>query len=88
MRITSLAGLVFAAPRVDRCVCLPGQSCWPSDADWSSFNGSVGGKLTAIYPVGRPCHDPTFDTSVCSAITEQFTNGTWKSDQIGLLPTP
>jgi len=83
MWIAGLARLVFATPIIDKCVCLPGQSCWPSAADWSSLNGTVGGKLTVIYPVGRPCHDPTFDQSVCSSITKQFTNGTWKSDQIG-----
>ena len=85
MWIASLATFVLASPSVDKCVCLPGQSCWPSSADWSSFNDTVEGRLTAIHPVGQPCHDPTFDSSVCQAVTAQYTNSTWRADQIGAL---
>ena len=83
MWIASLLSLALASPPKDVCVCLPGQACWPSSSDWSSFNDTVGGRLTVIHPVGQPCHDPTFDNATCSAIIETFTNSTWKADQIG-----
>ena len=85
MWIASLAALVFASAPADKCVCLPGQACWPSSGDWSTFNDTVGGKLTVIVPLGQPCHDPTFDSSACQAISQQYTNSTWKADQICIL---
>jgi hypothetical protein len=83
MLLSRLVSLVFAAPTVDRCVCLPSQSCWPSSSAWNSLNNSVAGKLQAVYPVARPCHAPTYDASACLAVATNFTNGTWKSEQIG-----
>jgi len=83
MWIASLLSLALASPPKDVCVCLPGEACWPSSRDWSSFNDTVGGRLTVIHPVGQPCHDPTFDNATCSAIIATFTNSTWKADQIG-----
>src|SRR5271155_1203259 len=83
MWIASLVGLALASPPVEKCVCLPGQSCWPSSSDWSGFNDTVGGRLTVINPVGQACHDPTFNASVCQFVTEQYMNSTWRSDQIG-----
>jgi len=85
MWIASLATLAFASVPADKCVCLPDQACWPSTNDWSTFNDTVGGKLVVIHPVATPCHDPTFDGGVCQAITEQYTNSSWRSDQIGIL---
>ena len=88
MWFSSLAFLAAASPlsqRGDKCVCLPGQECWPSVQDWDGLNKTVGGRLTAIYPLGKSCHDPTFDNATCQAITAQFTNSSWKADQIGIL---
>jgi len=88
MWFSSLAFLAGASPlsqRGDKCVCLPGQECWPSVQDWDGLNKTVRGRLTAIYPLGKSCHDPTFDNATCQAITAQFTNSSWKADQIGIL---
>lgn len=88
MWISSLALLVAASPLSqggDKCVCLPGQGCWPCGEDWDGLNKTVGGRLSTIYPLGKPCHDPTFDKATCQAITAQFTNSSWKADQIGIF---
>ena len=87
MWIFSLASLALASPPADICVCLPGQSCWPSSNDWNTFNTSVGGKLEIIHPVAMSCHDPTFNNDVCKFVTEQYTNSSWRADQIGTLLT-
>ena len=85
MWIASLLSLALASPPKDVCVCLPGQACWPSSREWSCFNDTVGGRLTVIHPVGQPCHNPTFDNATCLAVIGNFTNSTWKADQIGLF---
>jgi hypothetical protein len=86
MWIASLLTLALASPPADKCVCLPGQACWPSSDDWSAFNGTVNGKLEAVHPLAAPCHDPTFDNSTCQVVTALYTNSSWKSDQIGTIP--
>ena len=43
----------------ENCKCMPGDGCWPSTADWTALNSSLGGKLVATVPIGSPCHDPT-----------------------------
>jgi hypothetical protein len=84
MWLASLAALLaFASPAPDRCVCLPGDSCWPSSDEWDAFNKTVGGKLQVIHPLGSPCHDPTFNSDQCQYITANYGNSTWKSMQIG-----
>ena len=85
MWILNLVALALASPRVDKCVCLPGQACWPSSSDWSEFNQTVGGRLTVVHPVGQACHDPAYDAGLCQRVAEQYTNSTWRSDQIGIL---
>ncbi|KAK4442198.1 putative FAD-linked oxidoreductase-like protein 12 [Podospora aff. communis PSN243] len=53
------------------CKCFPGDACWPSIAEWQSFNHSLGGKLVATVPIGSVCHDSTFgayDAAKCEAL--------------------
>lgn len=83
---SSLALLAFASPTPgDKCVCLPDQGCWPSICEWDTLNTTVGGKLSAIYPLGKPCHDPTFDNATCQTIAKLYSNSSWKADQIGFI---
>ena len=52
------------------CHCLPGDSdgCWPSPDKWNALNGTVGGKLVKVVPIGAVCHDPTYDEAACTAL--------------------
>ncbi|KAG6367111.1 hypothetical protein INS49_001293 [Diaporthe citri] len=54
------------------CRCFPGDECWPSDAEWSSLNATVGGRLIATVPLGSPCHDPYYDEDQCAYLREQW----------------
>jgi len=85
MWFVSLLKWAIAVPASSNsgCLCLAGQSCWPSASQWDTFNSSVGGRLTVITPVGAPCHDPTFNSEVCGDVVSEYTNSTWRSDQIG-----
>ncbi|KAB5583429.1 FAD binding domain-containing protein [Coniochaeta sp. 2T2.1] len=52
------------------CHCLPGDSdgCWPGVDKWNALNGTVGGKLVKVVPIGAVCHDPTYDEAACTAL--------------------
>ncbi|KAI0896945.1 FAD binding domain protein [Annulohypoxylon nitens] len=74
---TSIAVLLGAAwiatsrPQL-QCRCFPGDSCWPSSAQWDSFNKTLGGKLIATIPIASPCHDGfpgvDYDADKCTQI--------------------
>ncbi|KAI1107966.1 FAD binding domain protein [Jackrogersella minutella] len=55
-----------------QCRCFPGDPCWPSPAEWESFNRTVGGQLIATVPVASPCHDDfpgvSYDADKCAEI--------------------
>ncbi|PYH42558.1 FAD-dependent oxidoreductase [Aspergillus saccharolyticus JOP 1030-1] len=38
------------------CYCFPGESCWPTPAQWAEFNRTVDGRLIATTPIGSVCH--------------------------------
>lgn len=54
------------------CRCFPGDECWPSDAEWSSLNATVDGRLIATVPLGSPCHDPYYDEEQCAYLRSQW----------------
>ncbi|KAF6830732.1 FAD-linked oxidoreductase-like protein 12 [Colletotrichum plurivorum] len=57
--------------RDSACRCFPGDDCWPTAAEWSAFNATVGGRLIATVPIGAVCHDSEFgayDEAKCSAL--------------------
>ncbi|PYI10717.1 FAD-binding domain-containing protein [Aspergillus sclerotiicarbonarius CBS 121057] len=55
------------------CRCFPGEPCWPSLADWASFNESLDGRLIPTVPLGKPCHAPFYRAGVCDYLREQWT---------------
>lgn len=51
--------------------CSPDQSCWPSKADWETFNSSVNGRLGLTEPWASPCYtDPT--SADCKAVEQGY----------------
>ena len=58
----------------DKCLCLPGDACWPTQNEWAALNSTVSGKLVATVPIGSPCHDPTYDATACANLQAQWTN--------------
>ncbi|KAK8123919.1 FAD binding domain-containing protein, partial [Apiospora kogelbergensis] len=70
---TALASLF--PPRdgiAESCKCFPGDTCWPSAAEWSGLNATVGGRLVATVPLGAPCHDPAYDEATCKSLQSQW----------------
>ena len=80
--LTKLAVLAYffttALASTSKCRCYPGESCWPSTAQWAALNSSVGGRLVATVPLGSPCHDPTYNAAVCKNLQE---NWVWPQEQ-------
>ncbi|KAG8670554.1 hypothetical protein FPOAC2_09917 [Fusarium poae] len=56
----------------ESCKCFPGDSCWPSDAEWSRLNNTVGGRLVATLPLGSPCHDPNYNAEECKNLQNEW----------------
>ncbi|KAK3114359.1 hypothetical protein LTR53_007396 [Teratosphaeriaceae sp. CCFEE 6253] len=61
------------SPRATKvtCRCFPRDACWPTTADWTAFNKTIGGKLVATIPLAAPCHnDPyaAYSNATCSAL--------------------
>ncbi len=70
------------APPPKPCRCYPGDSCWPSNNDWTSLNRTVGGRLVRAIPPGAVCYDtfegiPTKNPTKCAEVASQWTNSSW-----------
>ncbi|KAK7756331.1 hypothetical protein SLS62_001557 [Diatrype stigma] len=51
------------------CRCFPGDTCWPTQAEWAAFNKTVGGRLIATVPIASACHHDSFapyDAAACA----------------------
>lgn len=61
---------------------IPGNDCWPSQADWSTFNASVSGKLLQTTPVAASCYPgPNENSTQCGIVNEFWTNAEWQAEQ-------
>lgn len=56
------------------CRCMPSDACWPSPAEWASFNKTLEGKLVATTPLALPCHAPNYNAATCQYLKAQWTN--------------
>ncbi|KAI1175094.1 FAD/FMN-containing isoamyl alcohol oxidase-like protein MreA [Nemania sp. FL0916] len=68
--------LVRTSPVVSRqstCHYLPTDSAWPSAAQWSELNQTVGGRLIRGVPLGQPCYPPQLDQAKCTQVQDEWT---------------
>ena len=72
-----LSTIVAANPLHDRqlargadskCLCMPGDTCWPGEEEWATLNATLSGRLIATVPLAHVCHDPTFNATACAAL--------------------
>lgn len=63
-----------AEQQQQHCRCFPGETCWPSQDDWRSFNRSVDGGLVATVPLGHVCHDPDYEEEACRELRGRWTD--------------
>ncbi|KAK7181175.1 hypothetical protein DPSP01_013762 [Paraphaeosphaeria sporulosa] len=65
------SGAAHPTPKPD-CKCFPGDTCWPTESEWSFFNKTVNGRLIKTVPLGSPCHDPTYDAAKCEDLKKEW----------------
>ncbi|EAQ91882.1 hypothetical protein CHGG_00117 [Chaetomium globosum CBS 148.51] len=69
---------VEASPGVGRPACkvFPGDSEWPSQSIWHTFDKLLGGALIETVPVAAPCYQNlgVYDAERCAAVRDSFTN--------------
>jgi len=60
----------------------PGSKCWPSEADWVSFNKTLNGALIRSVPPGSVCYSdqPNYDPEACKVAATQWFNSTWHAE--------
>lgn len=65
-----------------KCRCVPGQCCWPSEAEWSDFDSSVGGKLIKSKPIARSCYPgPDEDRERCEYVNKMWSDQDFQTEK-------
>ena len=83
MRATVLLALLASVLGAPACRCLPGSACWPSQAQWSAFNASVGGRLVALTDPLQPCYDAGLSSAACDLALNSSDDEFWLTSQPG-----
>lgn len=78
--IQSVVVPVFAAAPY----CLPGDACFPTDAELDAFNGTVNGALLKSVPYGAPCYEDTYNAAECKTLAEMKGNEDWRRNLSGI----
>ncbi|KAE8386199.1 putative isoamyl alcohol oxidase [Aspergillus alliaceus] len=73
-----LAAPAFASPA---CKVIPSDPTWPSDADWTSLNASIDGRLLRTVPVASSCWpgNPFGSPVSCGTVQSNWSNAMWQS---------
>ena len=59
--------------------CYYGQSCFPSNADLTAFNSTVGGRLVAIRPLQSVCYAGSeLNLGACADVNINYPNDTYR----------
>ncbi|KAI0360106.1 FAD-binding domain-containing protein [Trametes cingulata] len=66
------------------CRCLFGESCWPSQADFSSLERQLSQPLVYPSPPAKPCY-VNATSSECAAVVQNWGDGNWRADQAGAM---
>jgi hypothetical protein len=87
-----LLGAVFssiaASLAAKHCKCLPGDSCFPSEAQLNAFSGTLSHPLVSkLRPLGAPCYPNTteFSSIACSNIKTSEPDATFRANQFNAL---
>ncbi|KAK7470125.1 hypothetical protein VKT23_001566 [Stygiomarasmius scandens] len=84
--ITSLlASGVLSQPR---CRCLYGESCWPSDDEFSQLQSKLSQPLIRPVPPESACYPESNPSGNCTDVTLNAHDGRWRSDQAGSMQSP
>lgn len=74
------------APRVNASTytCIPGETCWPSESQWTAFNQSINGNLRLTIPWATSCFsDPSSEQ--CQQVRHGYMDGVSRTAQYGAM---
>ena len=67
------------------CRCLYGEKCWPNENEFAKLTGQLSRPVLHPLPPASACYPPSAPSGDCSAITANYTNSKWRSDQPGAM---
>ncbi|KAH6679766.1 hypothetical protein B0J14DRAFT_533858 [Halenospora varia] len=79
---------LFASSGSATCLCMPGDSCWPSESAWNYLNSTIGGRLVTTTPLGSSCHEPTYSQTECAILQKGWTNAQMHTDSSSSVMAP
>ncbi|CAF4006127.1 unnamed protein product [Rotaria sp. Silwood1] len=69
-----------------RCRCLSSNSTrWPNSSVWQTFNQSIDGRLVSPLPSAAVCHSTPVKFDACNTAITNWSNSSWRSDQVGAM---
>ncbi len=71
-----------ALPNKD-CRCLYGQTCWPSEQDFTSLASKLSQPLVRPIPPASACYPTGIPSGNCSDAQLNWNDGNWRADQPG-----
>ncbi|KAF2739860.1 FAD-binding domain-containing protein [Polyplosphaeria fusca] len=73
-----------------KCKCYSDNACWPSSADWTALNTTVGGVLKRALPPAAVCHSKVstsansstsvYNAAACKNVQANWLNEQWLTD--------
>ncbi|KAF1847051.1 FAD-binding domain-containing protein [Cucurbitaria berberidis CBS 394.84] len=69
---------------ISNYTCVPGQSCWPSSSEWSTFNQTINGNLRLTVPWAAPCYSNS-SSEECQEVALNYTNAISRTQQYGAM---
>ncbi|RFU77909.1 fad-binding domain-containing [Trichoderma arundinaceum] len=83
--LSPVAGAPYAATTGFNCQ--PGQSCWPTIAQWQDFNQTISGRLKVTAMLASPCFpsSPNFDSAECGVVQSNYTDGAFRASVYGAM---
>jgi hypothetical protein len=72
------------APVASEYSCIPGQSCWPSSSEWSTFNNSISGNLRSTVPWAAPCYSNS-SSEACHGVGKDYMNSIARTSHYGAM---
>ncbi|KAK7966393.1 uncharacterized protein PG986_000670, partial [Apiospora aurea] len=64
-------------PETPKCKAFPGESAWPTEETWETFNVLTGGKLITPVPLGAVCYGGAhYDAAKCQDLLDKWNEST------------
>ncbi|KAF8834784.1 FAD-binding domain-containing protein [Paxillus ammoniavirescens] len=83
-----ICGLAIASQSGQGCLCTSDQSCWPNATEFSQLQAQVSQPLVYPLPAASACYPTSDPSGNCTAVTENWADGNWRSSMPGAMEAP